>query len=612
MATKLGEAYVEITARRHGLVAGLMAANRDVETATKKMEARFGMLSAAFTRAGTAMAMGISLPLIGAMAYTVKLASDAEETENKFRVAFKGMASTATAALDKWGKGLGLNAYAMRSMAAQFKLLMNGFGVTSGAATEMSTRLTALVYDLSSLYNVPIEETFTRLTSGLVGETEAVRRFAIDISDARLQEYAFSQGINKSTMQMSQAEKVALRYQMILRGSIDAHGDLRKTIGELANQSRTLKERLTMVGIQFGNVLIPLAIRLAGALNRVADWLMGMTAAQRASTLSWIAFAIILPGVIMLLGQLTGAILTLRTATMVVAATMGTLMKAFGPIGAILAIVTAVVGGIMGLKAASDALAASSMTEADAIDKVTDAMDRQGRAATRLEIDKIQRYAKLQETLAGEAWTGLEEALEGGLGKGWQGMLKMLGETPLEISPKRMKNAFSLTDREVDQIEAAQAKYKAAFAAARKAREAATGAGKSEYASTTAAVATRSKADEAAAKTVLDKVKAMQQEHEAEEQKRRDAIGWGSLGDVWKKAMVAGAQTQFGQPRQKGGITNVGVAANMQVGMVREATAALVREQQITNNALLSITQWLKEHGVSAELIGTLAPSGGT
>ena len=53
-----------------------------------------------------------------------------------------------------------------------FMTLATGFGVASERAYLMSKNLTQLGYDISSIYNRPVEEAMQKLKSGFAGELE--------------------------------------------------------------------------------------------------------------------------------------------------------------------------------------------------------------------------------------------------------------------------------------------------------------------------------------------------------------------------------------------------------------------------------------------------------
>ena len=57
-----------------------------------------------------------------------------------------------------------------------FKTLITGFGVTSDRAYKMSKNLTQLGYDISSFFNISVDEAMQKLQSSISGELEPLRR----------------------------------------------------------------------------------------------------------------------------------------------------------------------------------------------------------------------------------------------------------------------------------------------------------------------------------------------------------------------------------------------------------------------------------------------------
>ncbi len=277
MASKLGEAFVAITSKDMGLSAGFKKARRDTERETTAMqksgERAASAIGAAFKRVGIMAGVAIAAGAGFWSKSIIQLAMDAGETQNKFDVAFKGMAASAEAWSEKFSKSVGgLNTYTLKDMAGQFQLLFNAMNIDPKEATALSTSLTQLSYDLASLYNTSIDEAFTRLQSGLVGETEAVRRFGVDVSEAALKNYALANGMKKNVENMSQSEKVLLRYQMIMAQTTDAQGDLQRTQDSTANRVRLLKERFQMLSIHLGTQLLPHFNKILGHLSNLVSW----------------------------------------------------------------------------------------------------------------------------------------------------------------------------------------------------------------------------------------------------------------------------------------------------------------------------------------------------
>lgn len=159
-----------------------------------------------------------------------------------------------------------------------FMTLASGFGVVSDRAQIMSQNLTQLGYDLASFFNISYEDAFLKIQSGLSGELEPLRRLGFDLSVARLQQEAYTLGVQKKVTAMTQAEKAELRYYAIMTQVTKAQGDMARTLNAPANQLRVLQAQVTQCARSLGNIFIPIlnavlpyAIALARAIRLVAD-----------------------------------------------------------------------------------------------------------------------------------------------------------------------------------------------------------------------------------------------------------------------------------------------------------------------------------------------------
>ena len=159
-----------------------------------------------------------------------------------------------------------------------FNTLLTGFGDTAERAALMSKNLTQLGYDLSSFFNISVEDAMQKLQSGISGELEPLRRLGYDLSQARLEATALSLGIDKSVQSMTQAEKAELRYYAIMTQVTTAQGDLARTLESPANQLRILSAQFNMAARSIGNIFIPAlnailpyAIAVVEVIREIAD-----------------------------------------------------------------------------------------------------------------------------------------------------------------------------------------------------------------------------------------------------------------------------------------------------------------------------------------------------
>ncbi len=188
----------------------------------------------------------------------IKLSSDYTETMNLFTVSMGKYAKDAYDYAQIVENAMGIDPAEWMKNQGVFMTLTKGFGVAGDRANTMSQQLTQLGYDLSSFFNISVEDAMTKLQSGISGELEPLRRLGYDLSQAKLEATALSLGIDKTVSSMTQAEKAELRYYAILTQVTDAHHDMARTLDAPANQMRILNAQVTQLGRALGNFFIPL------------------------------------------------------------------------------------------------------------------------------------------------------------------------------------------------------------------------------------------------------------------------------------------------------------------------------------------------------------------
>lgn len=197
------------------------------------------------------------------------MASDLEEVQNVVDVSFGSMADQVEAFANTAVRSYGMSALTAKRMASTFMAMSNGMDIAQEAGKNMSLQLTALAGDMASFYNVGQDIAQTALNSIFTGETESLKKFGIVLTETNLEAFALSQGIKKSYQAMSQAEKVALRYNYVLNATKNAQGDFARTSGSWANQIRLLKEQWTQFLGILGSGLIKILTPMVKALNQM-------------------------------------------------------------------------------------------------------------------------------------------------------------------------------------------------------------------------------------------------------------------------------------------------------------------------------------------------------
>lgn len=175
--------------------------------------------------------------------------------------------------VDDWANNaiekFGIAAVEAKKYAGRLSAMFQASNVGAKQAGEMGMRLTELAGDLSAFYNIDTDTAFKKVQSGMAGMVRPLRDLGIDLTAATLQEYALSQGIEKSYSSMTQAEKVMLRYQYLMNATKTQQGDFERTSQSLANSMRTFKAYAQAVTTQLG-------VGLGAAIRHVVVWMNGL------------------------------------------------------------------------------------------------------------------------------------------------------------------------------------------------------------------------------------------------------------------------------------------------------------------------------------------------
>lgn len=179
------------------------------------------------------------------------------EAANLFGVSMKGLTGEASTFINKMETLLGIDPTEAMNNMATIQGLTTSFGLASDKAYVLSKNLTQLGYDLASLKNIPVAESFTKIQAAISGELEPIRRLGVDISNARLQQELLNLGYSQSVSTLSQADKAVLRYIAIMKQTTDAQGDFARTLSSPANMIRILQAQLNSLARAVGSLLYP-------------------------------------------------------------------------------------------------------------------------------------------------------------------------------------------------------------------------------------------------------------------------------------------------------------------------------------------------------------------
>lgn len=269
-ANSLGTSIKNMTAKTLSAPKALKSLNASLKSTVSQIkQVKNGILSALGVVGGiTAIISGIKK--------SIDVRSDVTEAQNVIDVTFgrykdlvEDMAKTSI-------RDFGISELAVKNTAGRYQAMGIAAGIARKEMAKISVTLTGLSADMASFYNQNQEDVAKSLQSVFTGETEPLRKYGIDLTQATLKEWAMKQGLDANIQSMSQAEKIMLRYNYVLDNSAVAQGDFARTSGTWANQIKILKEQLTqlasVLGTAFINALKPLVTALNKALASIIEF----------------------------------------------------------------------------------------------------------------------------------------------------------------------------------------------------------------------------------------------------------------------------------------------------------------------------------------------------
>lgn len=238
----------------------------------KSMKKQMNGLTSAVGKLGAAIGVAFGVKaLIDFGKSAIDLGSDLQEVQNVVDVTF----STMNEAVNEFAKNAAETAGLSETMAKRytgtFGAMAKAFGFAEGQAFDMATSLTQLSGDVASFYNLTQDEAYTKLKSVFTGETESLKDLGVVMTQTALDSFAMAEGYGKTTKQMNEQEKVALRYAFVLDQLSSAQGDFIRTSDSWANQTRILSLNFDSFKANIGQALINIFTPFLKVLNQIVD-----------------------------------------------------------------------------------------------------------------------------------------------------------------------------------------------------------------------------------------------------------------------------------------------------------------------------------------------------
>lgn len=306
----------------------------------KALSAQLKEVGDKMTSVGQTMTTKVTAPIVAGYTLASKYASDYEENLNKLDVAFGANSQAVKDWANNAGKEFGLSKVQATDAASAFGALGKGIGLSEAEAADMSTTLAGLSADLGSYFNVGVEESSKALEGIFTGESEALKKFGVVMTDTNLQKFAEDQGL--VWKEMDQTQKTMLRYQYVLAKTKDAQGDFSRTSDGTANSIKIFKASVQDLATSIGTNLLPI---ITPIVQKITEWVNKFNElpepAQKVITIIGLIVAAVGP-LLIVLGTLVSSIGAIVGIAPMLVGAMGFFVTSIAPVIAIIGALIAI------------------------------------------------------------------------------------------------------------------------------------------------------------------------------------------------------------------------------------------------------------------------------
>ena len=229
---------------------------------------------------------------------SIDVAANLEQVQNVVDATF---GESASKKIENWskkaGSQFGYTELEAKKFVSTMGVVMKASGLSESEIVDMSTSLAGLAADMGSFYGIEPDKAFDKLKSAMQGSSSALKDFGIVVSNANLNDFMKTMGMDGDFSKLSNAEQYAVRYQYIMDQLNDINGNYARTAEDTFNgvtdQIETQKARLQETT---GKALLPFVedvqkqvlafykflngdtgVTVTGSQSQIQTWLDGAT-----------------------------------------------------------------------------------------------------------------------------------------------------------------------------------------------------------------------------------------------------------------------------------------------------------------------------------------------
>lgn len=230
-------------------------------------------------------------------AKATKEASDFGESVNAVNVVFEDGAKKILDFAQSGARAAGFSKTQFNQLATETGALVSATGKGSNEVARITVELAKLAGDTGSVFNKGGDEVLSAINQAIRGETEAIRKYAVDVTDASVQTFLLSKGITTKVSKLSQEEKVLARISILQEKLGKNEGDRERTKDEAANRERDLQIKLDNQLIEVGKRALPIRLKLVNSTIKLIDKFESLSERQKDLVVNGGLAAIALAGI---------------------------------------------------------------------------------------------------------------------------------------------------------------------------------------------------------------------------------------------------------------------------------------------------------------------------
>lgn len=204
----------------------------------------------------------------------IDISSSLTEVENVVRTTFGNYEKMIQDFSKTSIQDFGMSELMAKQVASRFQAMGVAMGFPQKNMANMSLELTKLTADMASFYDMSQTDVARNLQAIFTGETEPLRKYGLDLTQATLKEWALKQGLDADITSMTQAQKAMLRYQYVMQNTAAAQGDFARTADTWHNQITVLTQSFQQLASIIGGALINAFKPFVRTLNQVMQYVI--------------------------------------------------------------------------------------------------------------------------------------------------------------------------------------------------------------------------------------------------------------------------------------------------------------------------------------------------